>query len=78
MQCWRRSLGHPGRSSNLKKLKNAEKVKSHKTVRWSALPLCEDKWVCDGEKGSGPKGVKDLNLVSFEGLGLNFSINNGI
>ena len=24
------------------------------------LPLCEYMWVCDGERGSGPKGADDL------------------
>ena len=42
------------------------------------LPLCEYMWVCDGERGSGPEGADDLCLVSFEALGLNLSINNGI
>ena len=42
------------------------------------LPLCEYMWVCDGERGSGPEGANDLCLVSFEALGLNLSINNGI
>ena len=32
-QCWRRSLGHLGRSCMLKKLKNAEKVKRGPTDR---------------------------------------------
>ena len=31
-----------------------------------------------GEQGSGPEGADDLCLVSFEALGLNLSINNGI
>ena len=30
---------HLGRSSELKKLKNAEKVNSRKSVRWSAVPV---------------------------------------
>ena len=42
------------------------------------LPLCEYMWVCDGERGSSPEGADDLCLVSFEALGLNLSINNGI
>ena len=42
------------------------------------LPLCEYMWVCDGERGSGPEGADDLCLVSFEALGLNLSINDGI
>ena len=42
------------------------------------LPLCEYILVCDGERGSGPEGADDLCLVSFEALGLNLSINNGI
>ena len=42
------------------------------------LPLCKYMWVCDGERGSGPKGADDLCSVSFEALGLNLSINNGI
>ena len=46
--------------------------------RWYPLPLCEYMWVCDGERGSGPEGADDLCLVSFEALGLNLSINNGI
>ena len=41
------------------------------------LPLCEY-ILCDGERGSGPKGADDLCLVSFEDLGLKVSINNGI
>ena len=42
------------------------------------LPLCEYMWVCDNDRGSGPEGADDLCLVSFEALGLNLSINNGI
>ena len=42
------------------------------------LPLCEYMWVYEGERGSGPKGADDLCLVSYEALGLNLSINNGI
>ena len=42
------------------------------------LPLCEHMLMCDGERGSGPEGADDLCLVSFEALGLNLSINNGI
>ena len=42
------------------------------------LPLCEFMWVYDGERGSGPEGADDLCLVSYEALGLNLSINNGI
>ena len=42
------------------------------------LPLCEFMWMCGGERGSGPEGANDLCLVSFEALGLNLSINNGI
>ena len=34
--------------------------------------------MCDGERGSGPEGADDLCLVSFEALGLNLSINDGI
>ena len=34
--------------------------------------------LCDGERGSGPKGADDLCSVIFEELGLNVSINNGI
>ena len=41
------------------------------------LPLCEYV-MCDGERGSGPEGADDLCLVSFEALGLNLSIHNGI
>ena len=33
--------------------------------------------MCDGERGSGPKGADDLCLVGFEALGLNLSINYG-
>ena len=42
------------------------------------LPLCEYMWVCDGKRGSGPEEADDLCLVSFEALGLNLSINDGI
>ena len=42
------------------------------------LPLCEHMLMCDGERGSGPKGADDLCLVSFEALGLNLSIIIGI
>ena len=34
--------------------------------------------MCDGERGSGPERADYLCLVSFEALGLNLSINNGI
>ena len=30
------------------------------------MPLCECRWMCDGERGSGPEGPDDLCLVSFE------------
>ena len=43
-QCWRRSLKHLGRSSRLKKLKNAEKVKKgptdQPTNRWTYIAEC--------------------------------------
>ena len=42
------------------------------------LPLCEYMWVCDGERGSGPEGADYLCLVSFDALGLNLSIDDGI
>ena len=42
------------------------------------LPLHEYMRMCDDERGSGPEGADDLCLVSFEALGLNLSINNGI
>ena len=42
------------------------------------LPLYECMWLCEGERGSGPEGAVDLCLVSFEALGLNFSVNEGI
>ena len=42
------------------------------------LPLFEYVIMCEGERGSGPKGADDLCLVSFEALRLNLSINNGI
>ena len=38
------------------------------------LPLFEYMWVCDGERGRDPEGDDDLCLVSFEALGLNFTI----
>ena len=45
----------------LKKLKNAEKVNSRKSVRWSAVPVAPvSVWMCDGEWGSGPEGADDL------------------
>ena len=61
------------------KLRNAEKIKVAKALDGQRylLPLCEYKWVCDGERGSGPKGADDLCLVSFEAQGL-VSINSGI
>ena len=70
-QCWRRSLGYLDRSRMLKKLKNTEKVIVAKTLDGQRypLPLCVYMWVCDGERGSGPKGADDLCLVSFEVLG---------
>ena len=37
-QCWRRSLGHLGRSSMLKKLENTEKVKREMTDRPTDQP----------------------------------------
>ena len=49
----------------LKKLKNAEKVNSRKSVRWSAVPVAP-KLVnvrCEGERGSGPEGADDLCLA---------------
>ena len=61
----------------LKKLKNAKKVNSRNSVRWSAVPLC-DYMLCDAERGSGSEEANDLCLVSFEDLGLKVSINNGI
>ena len=42
------------------------------------LPQCEYMWMCDAERGSSPEGVNDLCLISFEALGLNLSIINGI
>ena len=39
---------------------------------------CEYMLMCDGERGSGPKGADDLCSVTFEDLGLKGSINNGI
>ena len=51
-----------GRSSELKTLKNAEKVNSRKSVRWSAVPVAP-KLVyvrCGSERGSGPEGADDL------------------
>ena len=42
------------------------------------LPLCEYMLMCDGERGSGPKGANDLCSVIFEDLGLKVSINNEI
>ena len=42
------------------------------------LPLCECMWVCDGERGSGPKAADDLCFVHFEALGLNLNINTGV
>ena len=42
------------------------------------LPLYEYVLVCDGERGSGPKGADDQCSVSFVDLGLNLSIHNTI
>ena len=67
-QCCRKSLGHLGRSCMLKKLKNAEKVNSRKSVRWSAVPQpCLSKLLMKlrGEQGSGPEGVDDLCFHTY-------------
>ena len=42
------------------------------------LPHCEFLWMCDAERGNGPEGANDLCLISFEAIGLNLSIINGI
>ena len=41
------------------------------------LPQCEYMWMCYAES-SGPEGANDLCLISFEAIGLNLSIINGI
>ena len=69
-----------GRSNELKTLKNAEKVIVAKALDGQRYPLppCEFMWMSGGKRGSGPEGADDLCLVSFEALGLNLNINNGI
>ena len=42
------------------------------------LPLCEYVLMCDGERGSGPKGADDLCLVSLKVLDWNLSFNAGM
>ena len=42
------------------------------------LPLCESMWICDGERGSGPKRADDLCSVSLEALCLDLSLEAGI
>ena len=68
---------NPGRClENFKKLRNVicKIVAKALDGQRYPLPLCEYMWVCDGERGSGPKGADDLCLVSFEALGLNLSL----
>ena len=55
----------------LKKLKNAEKVNSRKSIRWSVVPVpCLSRlWLkLRGEQGSGPKGVDDLCFHTYGGF----------
>ena len=42
------------------------------------LPPCECMWMCEGERGSGPKGADDLCLVSLKVLDWNLSFNAGM
>ena len=70
-QCWRRSLGLLGSSCMLKKLKNAKKVNSRKSVRWSAVPVPCLSRLCfklKGKEGSGPIGVDDLCFHTYGGF----------
>ena len=64
------SLGHLGRSSDLKKLKNAEKVNSRKSVRWSAVPVAP-MCVCGCEVVRGaaaPKGPMTYTVFIAAGM----------
>ena len=52
----------------LKKLKNAKKVNSRKSVRWSAVPVPCLSRLClklRGEQDSGPEGVDDLRFHTY-------------
>ena len=65
------SLGHSGRSTVLKTLKNLEKVNIRKSVRWSAVPVpCLSRLGLRlrGEQGSGPEGVDDLCFHTYGGF----------
>ena len=44
-----------------------KKGNSHKSVRWSAVPIaprCQCMRMCDGKRGSSPEGADDLCFVS--------------
>ena len=59
-QCRRRSPEHLGRSSRLKKLKNAENVIVAKALDGQRYPLppCDFKWMCGGKRGSWDLSLK--------------------